>query len=168
MFSASGKGTWSGFLTYDMLHGGGHRHWEVINRIATEYELGKNQSGHGSFTGKDVRLQDDGSIMIMLLIRLRLRIKLGRARVSNGTPDAPLLRSNNSQASRVAKETRRYLAVRVACSSSHFRCREWQTFWKATRLRRKSIVTREPAHVSCRFHGDASGLLRETPKIVSG
>ena len=80
MFSASGKGTWSGFLTYDMLHGGGHRHWEVINRIATEYELGKNQSGHGSFTGKDVRLQDDGSIMIMLLIRLRLRIKLGRAR----------------------------------------------------------------------------------------
>ena len=53
-----------GLATDDMLHGGDEHHWQVIERIAKEYKLGKNQRGQGRFTGKDIRIKMDGSITI--------------------------------------------------------------------------------------------------------
>ena len=64
-----------GVATDDLLHGGGARHWEVIERIAKEYKLGKNQSGHGRFTGKDIRLQADGSIKIDQAVYVADKVK---------------------------------------------------------------------------------------------
>ena len=65
-----------GVATDDLLHGGGARHWEVIERIAKEYKLGKNQSGHGRFTGKDIRLQADGSIKIDQAVYVADKVKV--------------------------------------------------------------------------------------------
>ncbi|CAE7894304.1 GIP, partial [Symbiodinium necroappetens] len=53
-----------GLATDDMLHGGTQKHWDNIQKIAEEYKLGKNQKGKGRFTGKDIALQPDGSILI--------------------------------------------------------------------------------------------------------
>ena len=38
-----------GLATDDMIHGGSDQHWEIIDLIATEYKLGKNQTGSGRF-----------------------------------------------------------------------------------------------------------------------
>ena len=65
-----------GVATDDLLHGGGARHWEVIERIAKEYKLGKNQSGHGRFTGKDIRLQADGSIKTDQAVYVAAKVKV--------------------------------------------------------------------------------------------
>ena len=53
-----------GLATDDMLHGGDSDHWAILEKIAKEYKLGKNQQGKGRFADKDISLQMDGSITI--------------------------------------------------------------------------------------------------------
>ena len=126
-----GEGTLEGIVgvaTDDLLHGGGQRHWEVINRIAQEYKLGKNQSEHGRFTGKDIKLQEDGSILIEQAFYVADKvkvIKLARARrqqrYSKCNPsEVEHLRSQLGALAWLAKETRCDLAGRVALLQQSF------------------------------------------------
>ena len=120
-----GEGSLEGIIgvaTDDLFHGGGPRHWQTINRIAEEYKLGKNQSGHGRFTGKDIRLQDDGSIMIdqAFYVADKVKvIKLARARRQQRysrctASEVEQLRSQLGALAWLAKETRCDFSGRVA------------------------------------------------------
>ena len=117
-----------GVATDDLLHGGTTRHWKVIEQIATEYKLGKNQSGKGRFTGKDIQLNEDGSITIdqAFYVSDKIRpIKLPRhrkqQRYSKCTPsEIEQLRSQLGALAWLAKETRCDLAGRVALLQQAF------------------------------------------------
>ncbi|OLQ01053.1 hypothetical protein AK812_SmicGene16199 [Symbiodinium microadriaticum] len=126
-----GEGSLEGIIgvaTDDLLHGGGQRHWQVINRIAEEYKLGKNQSGQGRFTGKDIKLQDDGSITIdqAFYVADKVKvIKLARARrqqrYSRCNPsEVEQLRSQLGALAWLTKETRCDLSGRVALLQQAF------------------------------------------------
>ena len=110
-----------GLATDDMLHGGTQRHWENIQKIAEEYKLGKNQKGTGRFTGKDISLQPDGSIIIEQEFYVREKAekiniprKRKQQRFSRCTAEeVEQLRSQLGVLSWLAKETRCDLAGRV-------------------------------------------------------
>ena len=107
-----------GVATDDLLHGGNDRHWQVIDQIAAEYKLGKNQSGAGRFTGKDIKQQEDGSILIDQAFYVADKVHLtkinrGRKqqRYSKCTPsEIEQLRSQLGALAWLAKETRCDLA----------------------------------------------------------
>ena len=50
--------------TDDLLHGGDLLHWEKMEWLNKNYRLGKFTSGNGRFTGKEIELQEDGSILV--------------------------------------------------------------------------------------------------------
>lgn len=50
--------------TDDMVHGGGKQHWENMNWINKQYTLGKFTTGSGKFTGKEIEVQSDGSLLL--------------------------------------------------------------------------------------------------------
>ncbi|CAE7336134.1 unnamed protein product, partial [Symbiodinium sp. CCMP2456] len=135
VFLLHGQGSQSGSLdgivgvaTDDLLHGGTERHWQVIEKIATEYKLGKNQTGTGRFTGKDIKLQEDGSITIDQAFYVSDKvhlIKIGRSRkqqrYSKCTPsEIEQLRSQLGALAWLAKETRCDLSGRVALLQQAF------------------------------------------------
>ena len=117
-----------GVATDDLLHGGTERHWSNIATIAQEYKLGKNQQGAGRFTGKDIALQDDGSILVNQQFYVEDKVKIisldrkrKQQRYSRCTPaEVESLRSSLGVLSWLAKETRCDLAGRVALLQQAF------------------------------------------------
>jgi len=47
--------------TDDMIHGGSKEHWERMNRLQSNYKMGKFATGGGRFSGKDIQKNEDGS-----------------------------------------------------------------------------------------------------------
>ena len=117
-----------GLATDDMLHGGTDDHWNVIEQIAKEYKLGKNQRGAGRFTGKDIKLEMDGSISIKQAFYVKDKVILNsvprkrkQQRYSKCTAaEVEQLRSQLGVLSWLAKETRCDLAGRVALLQQAF------------------------------------------------
>ena len=117
-----------GIATDDLLHGGDADHWEAIGKIAAEYKLGKNQKFFGRFTGKDVKLQEDGSITLNQAFYVaekvpKISIAKGRKqqRYSRCTAsEIEQLRSQLGALSWLAKETRCDLAGRVSLLQQSF------------------------------------------------
>ena len=111
-----------GLATDDMIHGGSEAHWKVIETIAKEYKLGKNQTGAGRFTGKDIRMEKDGSITINQSFYVDEKVSLNpiarkrkQQRYSRCTKsEVEQLRSQLGVLSWLAKETRCDLAGRVS------------------------------------------------------
>ena len=107
-----------------MIHGGSEEHWRIIETIAKEYKLGKNQTGSGRFTGKDVRLEEDGSITInqtfyvdeeAVINPIPIAGRRKQQRYSRcAKSEVEQLRSQLGVLSWLAKETRCDLAGRVA------------------------------------------------------
>ncbi|OLQ12022.1 Retrovirus-related Pol polyprotein from transposon TNT 1-94 [Symbiodinium microadriaticum] len=117
-----------GVATDDLLHGGTSLHWSNIEQIAKEYLLGKNQTRSGRFCGKDITLQDDGSITIDQdfyvkdkVVKNHLTRQRRQQRFSRCT-DAEIeqLRSQLGVLSWLAKETRCDLAGRVSLLQQSF------------------------------------------------
>ena len=116
--------------TDDLLHGGDADHWEAIGKIAAEYKLGKNQKSSGRFTGKDVKLQEDGSITLNQAFYVaekvpKISIKKGRkqqrySRCTAMASEIEQLRSQLGTLSWLAKETRCDLAGRVSLLQQSF------------------------------------------------
>ena len=50
--------------TDDMVHGGGDQHWKNMEWINKQYTLGKFSIGSGKFTGKEIEVQNDGSLLL--------------------------------------------------------------------------------------------------------
>ena len=117
-----------GLATDDMLHGGDEHHWQLIERIAKEYKLGKNQQGQGRFTGKDIRMEEDGSITIKQGFYVKDKVAINSIprkrkaqRFAKCTPaEVEMLRSQLGVLSWLAKETRCDLAGRVALLQQAF------------------------------------------------
>ena len=111
-----------------MLHGGTDDHWNAIEQIAKEYKLGKNQRGAGRFTGKDIKLEMDGSISIKQAFYVKDKVILNsvprkrkQQRYSKCTAaEVEQLRSQLGVLSWLAKETRCDLAGRVALLQQAF------------------------------------------------
>eukprot|EP00438_Fugacium_kawagutii_P017712 Skav207315 [mRNA] locus=scaffold2296:325139:333057:+ [translate_table: standard] len=53
-----------GLATDDMIHGGGKRHWRNMNWLRSNYQMGKFTTGSGTFTGKQIQVNEDGSLTI--------------------------------------------------------------------------------------------------------
>ena len=117
-----------GLATDDMIHGGDDDHWAIIEKIATEYKLGKNQKGQGRFTGKDIKLELDGSISIRQAFYVKDKViinqiarKRKQQRYSKCTAaEIEQLRSQLGVLSWLSKETRCDLAGRVALLQQAF------------------------------------------------
>ena len=117
-----------GVATDDLLHGGDSEHWAVIDKIAQEYKLGKNQVGFGRFTGKDIKLEEDGSITISQAFYVEEKvpkIKLAKSRKQQRyskctAQEIEQLRSQLGALSWLAKETRCDLAGRVSLLQQSF------------------------------------------------
>ena len=111
-----------------MIHGGDDDHWAIIEKIATEYKLGKNQKGQGRFTGKDIKLELDGSISIRQAFYVKDKMiinqiarKRKQQRYSKCTAaEIEQLRSQLGVLSWLSKETRCDLAGRVALLQQAF------------------------------------------------
>ena len=61
--------------TDDLLHGGDRRHWEKMQWLNKNYRLGKFTEGNGRFTGKEIEVQEDGSILVHQKLYAETRIK---------------------------------------------------------------------------------------------
>ena len=105
-----------------MIHGGSNEHWKIIETIAKEYKLGKNQTGSGRFTGKDIKMEPDGSITINQTFYVDEKVNLNhinrkrkQQRYSRCTKtEVEQLRSQLGVLSWLAKETRCDIAGRVS------------------------------------------------------
>ena len=53
-----------GLATDDMIHGGGKRHWRNMNWLKSSYQMGKFTTGSGTFTGKQIQVNNDGSMTV--------------------------------------------------------------------------------------------------------
>ena len=53
-----------GLATDDMIHGGNDRHWKNMNWLRQSYQMGKFTTGSGMFTGKQIEVNNDGSMTI--------------------------------------------------------------------------------------------------------
>ena len=117
-----------GIATDDLVHGGSERHWANVAQIAKEYKLGKNQTGEGRFTGKHVKLEEDGSITVNQAFYVKEKVhdipltrKRKQQRYSRCTlQEIEQLRSSLGALSWLAKETRCDLAGRVALLQQSF------------------------------------------------
>ena len=117
-----------GVATDDLVHGGSERHWAAVAQIAKEYKLGKNQTGEGRFTGKQVKLETDGSITVNQEFYVKEKVhdipltrKRKQQRFSRCTAqETEQLRSSLGALSWLAKETRCDLAGRVSLLQQAF------------------------------------------------
>ncbi|CAE7497148.1 RE1 [Symbiodinium sp. CCMP2592] len=89
-----------GLATNDMLHGGDQRHWDNIEKIATEYKLGKNQKGEFYVKEKAEKIN---------IPRKRKQQRFSRRTAE----EVEQLRSQLGVLSWLAKETRCDIAGRV-------------------------------------------------------
>ena len=80
--------------TDDLIHGGSEQHWANIAKIAQEYKLGKNQVGHGRFTGKDIKKEEDGSIVVNQAFYVKEKV-FQIEESDRGTQDAHRPKSNS-------------------------------------------------------------------------
>ena len=136
-----------GIATDDILHGGTEAHWKIIEQIATDYKLGKNQTKTGRFTGKDICQQEDGSISIgqqtyvedkVKLIPLDKRRKHQRFDKCNSS-EIEALRGLLGVLSWLSKETRCDLAGRVALLQQSFPHPKVKDLEAANRLASEAI-----------------------------
>ena len=117
-----------GVVTDDLVHGGSERHWAAVAQIAKEYKLGKNQTGEGRFTGKQVKLEADGSITVNQEFYVKEKVhdipltrKRKQQRFSCCTAqETEQLQSSLGALSWLAKETRCDLAGRVSLLQQAF------------------------------------------------
>lgn len=74
-----------------MIHGGTKEHWERMNRLQSNYKMGKFATGGGRFSGKDIQKNEDGSFTSTRSSTSRRRstlFLLPEKEVGRGTPDA--------------------------------------------------------------------------------
>ena len=138
-----------GVATDDLLHGGTGSHWSNIEQIAKEYLLGKNQTRSGRFCGKDITLQEDGSITIDQDFYVKDKVVKNHSRgngVSKGIPVAPMPRSSSYGANWVCYLglPRRHAATwreEYRYCNSRSRHRALPTCLRGTRLPKKPSST---------------------------
>eukprot|EP00435_Cladocopium_sp_Y103_P011110 s283_g2.t2 len=110
-----------GLATDDMIHGGDDLHQHKMSMIQKRYKLGKFQFDFGKFTGKDFKMEADGSIFISQpnyadnIEKIQLDKQRSKHRYSLCTDaEVSRLRTALGALAWLAKETRPELAGRVA------------------------------------------------------
>ena len=114
--------------TDDLFHGGSHRHVQQMEKLRSRYKLGKYTWRSGRFVGKDISLQEDGSMLISQQFYVEAKVQpipltRGRKRrkYSVCTPmEIEQLRTLVGVLAWVAKETRCDLAGKTAILQQSF------------------------------------------------
>ena len=108
--------------TDDLLHGGDQLHWEKMQWLNKNYKLGKFSQGDGRFVGKEIKMQEDGGILIHQPLYTKEKVKeipISRDRKSRkftlcNKEEITQLRGLLGSLAWLSKETRPDLAGRTA------------------------------------------------------
>ena len=114
--------------TDDLFHGGGERHLQQMEKLRGKYKLGKYTWKTGRFVGKDIKMEEDGSILISQEFYVESRVQKipltrerKRRKYSVCTPlEIEQLRTLVGVLAWVAKETRCDLAGKTATLQQSF------------------------------------------------
>ena len=114
--------------TDDLFHGGGLRHLQQMEKLRNRYKLGKYTWKTGRFVGKDIKMEEDGALLISQEFYVESRVQKipitrerKRRKYSLCTPvEVEQLRTLVGVLAWVAKETRCDLAGKTAILQQSF------------------------------------------------
>ena len=126
--------------TDDLFHGGGLRHLQQMEKLRNRYKLGKYTWKTGRFVGKDIKMEEDGALLISQEFYVESRVQKipitrerKRRKYSLCTPvEVEQLRTLVGVLAWVAKETRCDLAGKTAICNSRFQSHRSRIFWLET------------------------------------